>query len=251
MSARSRLPEPPLRLPGRVPNGLFVTGTDTGAGKTVVAAAIAAALAEQGKRVAVFKPVITGTAEPVEGPPDDLLLAASARSPQERPEVATYRFSPPVSPHLAARLAGVRIERSTLLDSACRAAAGADVLVVEGVGGLMVPLRDDYLVRDFAIDLGLPLIVAAPPGLGTINHCLLTVAAARAADLDVSGVVLTPWPDEPSEMELSNLVTVATIGAVEVATLGPVYTGPPISPAGHLPIERWLSRQPPGVPAAA
>src|SRR5439155_19813129 len=177
----------------------------------------------------VFKPVITGTAEPA-GPPDDMVLAASARSPQERPEVAPYRFSPPVCPHLAASLAGVRIERSTLLESACRAAAGADVLIVEGVGGLMVPLRDDYLVRDFAKDLGLPLVVAAPPGLGTINHCLLTVDAARAAELDVSSIVFTPWPEAPSELELSNLATVATLSAVEVATLGPVYTWPPSSP---------------------
>ena len=251
MSMRSsKPPELPRRLPGRLSHGLFVTGTDTGAGKTVVAAAIAATLAEQGKRVAVFKPVITGIAEPA-GPPDDMVLAASARSPQERPEVAPYRFSPPVSPHLAASLAGVRIERSTLLDSACRAAAGADVLIVEGVGGLMVPLRDDYLVRDFAKDLGLPLVVAAPPGLGTINHCLLTVDAARAAELDVSSIVFTPWPEAPSELELSNLATVATLSAVEVATLGPLYTGPPISPAGHFPIERWLSRRSPEVPAAA
>jgi dethiobiotin synthetase len=220
------------------PRGLFVTGTDTGVGKTVVAAAIASALAERGERVAVFKPAITGLDEP--GTPDDVVLTASARSPQTRKEVSPYRFGPPLSPHLAAELAGASLDPSVLVDGARRAANGADALITEGVGGLLVPLRADYLVRDFAAELGLPLVVAARPGLGTINHTLLTVAAAREAALQVAAVVFTPWPECPGAVERSNLETVGALAGVEVATLGPLYTAPPIPPAGDLPLDAWL-----------
>jgi dethiobiotin synthetase len=224
--------------------GLLVTGTGTEVGKTIVASAIAATMAAQGQRVAVFKPVVTGLDEVAGAPPDHELLRVSARSAQKPDEIAPYRFGPAVSPHLAARLAGVRVERARLVRGAFRAAAAADVLVVEGVGGLSVPLSDDYLVRDFAVDLALPLVVVAQPGLGTINHSLLTLEAARAAGLHVAAVVFTNWPEEPSEMERSNLETVATLGRVEVSTLGPLYTGPPVNPVGDLPLDRWLHAAP-------
>jgi len=90
---------------------------------------------------------------------------------------------------------------------------------VEGVGGLMTPLAEGYPVRDFAAQLGLPLVIAARPGLGTINHSLLTLAAARAAGLDVRAVVITPWPQQPSVLERSNRETIARMGTVEVAGL--------------------------------
>jgi dethiobiotin synthetase len=222
--------------------GLFVTGTDTEVGKTVVASAIAATLAARGERVAVFKPAVTGVAEPGDHPPDHEMLRSSARSPQPAEEVAPFRFDPPLSPHLAARLAGVRIEPAQLLGRALAAAADAEALIVEGVGGLNVPLTGAYLVRDFAADLGLPLLVVARTGLGTINHSLLTVESARAAGLEVAAVVFTRWPEQPSEMELSNRDTVAALGQVEVATLGELYTGPPVNPVSGLPIDSWLGR---------
>jgi len=222
--------------------GLFVTATDTEVGKTVVASTIAATLAVRGERVAVFKPAVTGLDEVTGAPPDHQLLRASSHSAQELDEISPYQFGPPLSPHLAAELAGARIEPRRLRAGAARAAAGADVLIVEGVGGLLVPFTLDYLVRDFARDLDLPLIVVALPGIGTINHTLLTLESARAAGLRVAAVVFTNWPEDPSEAELSNRHTVATLGGVEVATLGPVYTAPPISPASELPVHRWLRR---------
>jgi dethiobiotin synthetase len=226
--------------------GLFVTGTDTGVGKTVVAAAIAATLAARGERVSVLKPVVTGL-DDLESPlPDHELLLASARSVQTPEDVALYRFGPPVSPHLAAELAGTRVRPTALVGSARRASRGADVLIVEGVGGLMVPLTRDYLVADFARALELPVIVVARPGLGTINHCLLTLEAARARDLPVAAVVLSPWPEEPTEVERSNLETIAALGDVQVATLGPLYSGPPINAVGDLPLDSWIRK-----PAAA
>jgi dethiobiotin synthetase len=228
---------------------VFVTATDTGVGKTIVASAIAATLAARGEHVAVFKPAVTGLAE-VDAPlPDHELLLASARSSQSAGDVAPYRFDPPMSPHLAAELAGDPVRPARLLNAARRAASSADALIVEGVGGLLVPLSPSYLVRDFAVDLGLPLLIVARPGLGTINHSLLSIEAARAADLDVVGVVLTPWPEEPGEIERSNLETIARLGRVAVHTLGEVYTGPPISSVGDLPLDEWLGDR--AQPAAA
>ncbi len=147
------------------------------------------------------------------------MLREAAGSSQGDDEIAPYRYRPAMSPHLAAELSGEEISPRRLLAAARAAAAGAETLVCEGVGGLLVPLSPRYLVRDLAVDLALPLVIAAPPGLGTINHTLLTIEAARAAGLDVAAVVLTPWPDEPSPIEESNLETVAALGEVEVETL--------------------------------
>ena len=221
--------------------GAFVTGTDTGAGKSVVTAAIAAALVADGRRVAAFKPVVTGLDEPPgDWPPDHELLGAAAGRPPE--EVAPARFGPAVSPHLAAAMAGVDAPRVAPLAAHARAlAAGADVLVTEGVGGLLVPLNDAESVRDLAVALGLPLVVAARPGLGTINHCLLTVEAARAAGLDVRAVVLTPWPAAPGAIERSNRETVARLADVEVAVLEPTTPARLAAAGAGLAYERWLA----------
>jgi dethiobiotin synthetase len=198
-------------------DGIFVTGTGTEVGKTVVAAVTARSLAATGRTVAVFKPAVTGLDEP--GEADHELLRRAAGSSQRDEEIAPYRYGPPASPHLAAELAGERIDPDVLLAAARGAAASADTLVCEGVGGLLVPLCGDYLVRDLAVDLGLPLAIAAAPGLGTINHTLLTIAAARAAGLRVAVVVLTPWPDSPTGVEESNRATIAELGGVRVETL--------------------------------
>jgi dethiobiotin synthetase len=120
-------------------------------------------------------------------------------------------------------------------------------VVVEGVGGLLVPLADGFSVRDLAVELALPVVIAAPPGLGTINHTLLTIESARAAGLEVRAVVLSPWSDEPSAMQLSNRATIARLGAVEVSAIemlagtNVAALGIALAHAGeHLPWRRWL-----------
>jgi dethiobiotin synthetase len=210
--------------------GVFVTGTGTEVGKTVVAAVIAHTLAAGGRRVAVFKPAVTGLDDDA-AEADHALLRRAAGSTQSDEEIAPCRYGPPMSPHLAAALASETIERQRLLDAARTATAGADLLVCEGVGGLLVPLSLDppYLVRDFAADLRLPLVVVASPGLGTINHTLLTLEAARAAGLDVAAVVLTPWPEDPSAIEHSNRETISALGQVEVETLATLDLAEPAS----------------------
>jgi dethiobiotin synthetase len=170
---------------------------------------------------------------------DHELLASAATAGQLPEDVAPYRFGPPVSPHLAAELAGMVIEPAELV-AAARSAGGEGVLVCEGVGGLLVPITAGYLVRDLAVDLGLPVVIAARPGLGTINHTLLTLEAARAAGLDPVAVVMTPWPAEPSRLELSNQETVERLAGVPVATLPECTPDTLTEAAASLPLARWL-----------
>ena len=219
--------------------GFFVTGTDTGVGKTVVAAAACAALGTRGERVSAFKPAVTGLdEEPGEWPPDHELLGAQTGL---RPEaVSPYRFGPAVSPHWASELAGEPIEPARLVEAARAAGERSDALVCEGVGGLLVPLTAAYSVRDLALDLGLPVVVVARTGLGTINHTLLTLEAARAAGLRVVGVVMTPWPSEPEPIKASNRATVEALGGIPVSGLEPTSPGDLARAGATLPLDDWL-----------
>jgi dethiobiotin synthetase len=225
--------------------GVFVTGTGTEVGKTVVAATIACHASRGGVRVAVFKPAVSGlddyplapeTWESAPELPDHVLLRLASGSGQGDDEIAPYRYGPPVSPHLAAELAGERIDPDVLRGAALGATEGADLLVCEGVGGFLVPLGGGYLVRDLARDLSLPVVVVAAPGLGTINHTLLTIESVRSAGLEVASVVLNRWPREPSAMERSNLETIERLGSVPVQTLPRFELSEPDS---------WPALQPP------
>jgi dethiobiotin synthetase len=169
---------------------LGVVGTDTGAGKTVVAAAITAALRARGRGVAAVKPVATGV-EPGEAGEDATLLARASGC--EPGEALLESFRLPRSPLAAARAEQRSLDVEALVRALRARAAepGLDVLVVEGVGGLLVPLTEHHTVRDLMRRLGAPVLVVGRAGLGTIGHCALTVESARGAGLDVCGVVLS------------------------------------------------------------
>lgn len=224
--------------------GCFITGTDTGVGKSVLTAAIVATLRARRIAVRALKPVITGLAEkpdPLWPRDHELLAQVSGSRPQDTVLVG---YGPPVSPHLAAYLDARPLDLESLVASIRAATEPGHSLVVEGVGGLLVPLSERASVRDLVRELALPVLIAARPGLGTINHTLLTLESARAAGLEVAAVVLTPWPEDPSVMERSNRETIARHGEVEVAGLGFVPAPDPtalVAAAAELPLERWLS----------
>lgn len=171
--------------------GFFITGTDTGVGKTLVAAGLAMALSERGLRVVALKPVSCG-------PDDDAaLLELGARSGLPPAMRNPVRLAAPAAPSVAARLEGRRISLPELLEGVRVAARGFDLALVEGAGGLLVPLSRDAMIADLAGALGLPVVVVARAGLGTVNHTMLTLEALAARSLPVAGLVIS-WT-EPAD----------------------------------------------------
>jgi dethiobiotin synthase len=183
-------------------NGSFVTGTDTNVGKTVLSALLVAAL-----DAVYWKPVQTGT---IDGT-DSESVRAWAGIPAERVVPERYRFVPPVSPHLAAREAGVHIA----LDAFDFPDAQSGLpWIVEGAGGVMVPLNERDLMRDLMRRLGLPVVVAARTALGTINHTLLTLAALREVRLNIRGVVLIGEENTENRRAIEHYGDVRVIGYI-------------------------------------
>jgi dethiobiotin synthetase len=185
-----------------MPSRFFVTGTDTGVGKTVVSALLCAAL-----DAIYWKPIQTGTREGT----DRATVMRLAELPRARTVLEAYRFAPPVSPHLAARRAGVRIDLRTI--KMPRIAARQN-LIAEGAGGALVPINDTQLMTDLMRHLGLPVLLVARTTLGTINHTLLSLAALRAARLDVRGVVMVGKPNRDNRDAIERYGSVAVIGMV-------------------------------------
>ena len=180
-----------LKRPKR---GLFVTGTDTGVGKTYVAALIARALVADGHRVGVYKPVASGCwreGDQLYSDDADALWAA-AGNPGEPDRVCPQRFEEPLAPHLAARAEGKQVDESLLREGLEYWGDQCDVIIVEGAGGLMSPVSEEDYVADLAFEFGYPLVVVSPNVLGVINQTLQTlITAATFRDgIHVAGVVL-------------------------------------------------------------
>ncbi len=182
--------------------GLFITGTDTGVGKTVVAATLARALRLRGVNVGVMKPVTSGCLEQNnELISEDAELLAWAAGLDVNDDIAPYRLKEPIVPVEAAKLDRVKISFSNIIEAYKRLAAQHDFMIVEGAGGLMVPLNGGLLVADLAKQMELPLLVVARPDLGTINHSVLTCFAAGQMNLDVKGVIVNRFPAKPGLVE--------------------------------------------------
>lgn len=183
--------------------GLFVTGTDTGVGKTRVACALVAALRARGRAVGVLKPSETGVG--ADGPLDALALwrAAGLEVPIEA--VCPQPFALPAAPAVAAAAEGRALDRAAIRRAFDALAARHEIVVVEGAGGLLVPLDDETTMAGLARELGLPLLVVARAALGTINHTLLTLEAARARGLPVAGVVVSHAGGPLSPADARNL----------------------------------------------
>jgi dethiobiotin synthetase len=208
--------------------GCFVTGTDTGVGKTRVGCGLAAALRTRGVDVGVLKPVETGVGE--DGPADAIALRAAAGSSDPLEDVCPQRFALPAAPTVAAAAEDRRVDLGAVLAAFGRIAARHDFVLVEGAGGLLVPAAEGASMADVASQLALPLLVVARGALGTINHTLLTLEAAAARRLDVLGVVISHADGELSPADSANLVALRT-------ALGPRLLGevPPLAPGSPPP----------------
>jgi dethiobiotin synthetase len=205
--------------------GLFVTGTDTGVGKTVVTAALVHALRQRGLAVGVCKPVQSGNiADDPEG--DAAVLARLGGFDVPADEVCVYAFAAPLAPRVAAEREGRRVELGPILERVRRLEESHDAVLVEGAGGLLVPFADGFTVADLAGCLGYPLVVVGRPGLGTVNHSALTVTVARSLGLEVAGVILNGYRDGADESEADNPRLIEELAQVSVIGRTPWLAGP-------------------------
>ena len=172
--------------------GLFVTGTDTGVGKTFVAAGLAAAFRKERVSIGVMKPVETGCRKRrgQRIPQDGLFLMKMAGSADSIEEVVPYRLSAPLAPRVAAELEGVEIRLACIERAYRRIASHVSVMLVEGAGGLLVPLTRKLYMVDLVERLGLPVLLVARAGLGTLNHTLLSLSCLAERGIPVAGIVL-------------------------------------------------------------
>jgi dethiobiotin synthetase len=199
--------------------GFFVTGTDTGVGKTVIAAALTRALAARGLRVAVMKPIASGSDPTPEGPRNAdalaLMAAASVKAPYEA--VNPYCFVPAISPHIAALEQGTAIDLTLLRQRFDSLASGADCVIVEGAGGWLAPISDGATMAELALALSLPALVVIGLRLGCLNHALLTRESIAARGVTFAGWVANAI-DPRFERSAENVATLtARLGAPPLA----------------------------------
>jgi len=212
-------PISPLSIPG-----LFITGTDTSVGKTLVTGAIASLLVHQKQCVAVAKPIATGCVHRREGlvSEDAEWLAHCAQTRHPLDLVCPQRYAEPLAPAVAADRANVPVDHAAIGRAIRIMSEGADVMLVEGIGGIMVPIDPQHTVLDLVRWLQIPALVVARAGLGTINHTLMTIAALRQANIKVAGVVINRYPtDTPPSAEETNPRAIERWGKTKVLCLVP------------------------------
>lgn len=184
---------------------LFVTGTDTGVGKTFITAGIAAALIAEGARVGVYKPAQSGAPKGF----DKKLIAEDLEfvkkvAPQVKTK-ASYILELPAAPMLAADIEGIIIEKEVIRKDYEEFKKGCDITIIEGAGGLMVPFAKDFLAADIAKMFNTPILIVARPDLGTINHTLLTIEYAKKKGLKIAGVVINNYPEGTTDIVLKTV----------------------------------------------
>ncbi len=172
--------------------GIFITGTDTGVGKTFITIGLLRALQKLGFNVCPMKPVETGcgTFNGRLVPADALKLVCAVEADEPLKLINPYRFKQPLAPAVAAELEGAVIRKQDIISAYKQLSKKYDITIVEGAGGIMVPVYKRYLFIDLIKDLNLPIVIVSRPGLGTINHTLLTIDAARNRGIDILGVII-------------------------------------------------------------
>jgi dethiobiotin synthetase len=207
--------------------GVFIVGTDTDVGKTVVTAGLALLLKERGTKVGIIKPIATGCAK-INGAlhsEDAAFLAAAAGIEDDR-EVTPFRYALPLAPHIAAAREGKTID-SAAITRACREVISRhEFTIIEGIGGLLVPITAKYSVRDLIADLDLPVIIVGRIGLGTINHTLLTIEALQGRHCEIQGIILNTANDEEAGVaEKTNPAALKELSGVPVLGVLPYISG--------------------------
>jgi dethiobiotin synthetase len=182
-----------LNLPKKA--GLFVTGTDTGVGKTLIAGAIAKILADKGRSVGVFKPIATGCKRTWDGliSDDTDFLSWCANSNLSLSTITPIGYRTPAAPLVSAALAGTAIDFDRIAAAYKDICQNSDIVIIEGIGGVRVPLTEQFDLLDLAAEFALPAVIVARPNLGTINHTLMTIDCVRAAKLKIAGVVINGY----------------------------------------------------------
>jgi dethiobiotin synthetase len=220
--------------------GVFVSGTDTGVGKTVVACALLRALRERGLDAGAMKPMETGVG--AEGPLDALALREAAGGTDSVDEVCPLRFALPAAPNVAAKHENRAVDLDRVTAAYASLAARHAFMVVEGAGGLLVPTREPDTMADLAGSLGLPVLVVARAALGTINHTRLTLEALAARRLRLAGVVISHCSGPLSGADALNLSVLRDeLGERLVGEVQPLVEGEPPDPAS-LQVDAILSR---------
>lgn len=200
--------------------GIFITGTDTGVGKTFVAARIAAAIKAKGIDVGVMKPIATGGME------DAVFLKRAINTDDPLNLVNPVCFKTPVAPMVAARIERKRIDIGKIKDAYEELCRRHEFLVVEGIGGAMVPIKKDYLVADLIADLNLAAVIVARPNLGTINHTLLTVEALKSRGIEIAGIVINNFKKDAKDKSVkTNPAVITEISGVPVIGVLPSLRG--------------------------
>lgn len=200
--------------------GIFITGTDTDIGKTAVAAGLAGALRLRGYNVGVMKPVQSG-ATLRNGKlysQDAELMKVAAGSQDEDELICPVLLKEALAPSIAAKIEGRSVDLVLILDSYDELNRRHDIVIVEGAGGIAVPVKDNFLISDLTLLLGLPIIIVARPGLGTINHTFLTIEYARKCGIHVIGVIINNYnggmADETNPGIISSLTGIPILGII-------------------------------------
>jgi len=217
-----------------MPKGFFITGTDTGVGKTIVAAALVKVAQFLGFRAVGMKPIETGCQKTVESrqhtaygnnflnPADGMFLRNMSGAEESLDLITPVRFENPLAPMAASEIEGMPVEMEKITNAFATLAYKYTVVIIEGIGGIMVPITKNYSLLDMAKDFGLPVIVVTRPGLGMINHTLLTVSYALKEGLPVAGIIINyHQPAEGTIAEQTNPKVLATICPVPVLGIFP------------------------------
>ncbi len=204
--------------------GIFVTGTDTGVGKTVITAGVAAALRSEGMDVGVCKPIQSGHL--ATDPEGDTMQLLTLSGVEDAPAMVNrYSFSAALAPLVAARLEDQTISAEEVIGHVAQMDGVHDSLLVEGAGGFMVPLAPGWTVANLAGSLGFPVLIVARPGLGTVSHTMMTAMMIQASGLEVAGVVMNGWGPDTDAISRDNAAMIEEFGGVKVLGMTPRLAG--------------------------